>query len=258
MNIRKSILIALGGVSALISADSVGAESACATSGVMSVNTVYSPDRKSVAVIDVDYSPSWSLGADDPAAQVVIRKVVHPGTTVAATSVVRRCEAGVSGTFQIASEGLETFRLLHAVEVNGTQKGETLACDIAFGVQSPDSAAWVADSRTNSLQCVADAGEVAPLVYSTDWVTNGTPATVVLTKTCDRYRRGVLQESETTELCRVSAPVDGVFDFLPKKELGGTFTLRCSFLDASGNPLPDELTAFYRFKEQWGMALFIR
>ena len=246
------------GVACLAFAGTALADMACATSGVMSVNTVYSPDRKSVAAIDVDYSPSWSLGADDPAAQVVIKKVVHPGTTVAATSVVRRCEVGASGTFQIASGGLETFRLLHAVEVSGLPKGETLACDIAFGVQSPDSVAWVADSRTNSLQCVADAGEVAPLAYSTDWVTNGTPATVVLTKTCGRYRRGVLQESETTELCRLPAPADGVFDFLPKKEQGGAFTLRCSFLDASGNPLSDELTAFYRFKEQWGMALFLR
>ena len=258
MNMRMLIGGAAVCGTCLAFAETPQVESACATSGVCSVNTVFSPDRKSAVAIDVGYEPSWSLGSDNAAAQVVISKVVHPDTTLAATSVVRRCEAGASGTFQIASEGLETFRLLHAVEVNGTPKGETLACDIAFGVQSPDSAAWVADSRTNSLQCVADAGEVAPLVYSTDWVTNGAPATVVLTKTCDRYRRDVLQESVTTELCRVSAPADGVFDFLPKKEQGGTFTLRCSFLDASGNPLPDELTAFYRFKEQWGMALFIR
>lgn len=249
--------ILLGGV-CLALAGTALADAACATSGVMSVNTVLSPDRKSAVAIDVGYEPSWSLGADDPAAQVVIRKVMHHGTTLAATSEVCRCTQGQAGSITLASEGLETFRLLHTVEVGGVQKGETLVSDIAFGVQSSDSSAWVADSRTNSLQCVAEAGEVAPLVYSTDWVTNGTPAAVVLTKTCDRYRRDVLQESVTTELCRVSAPAEGVFDFLPKKEQGGTFTLRCSFLDASGKPLPDELMAFYRFKEQWGMALFVR
>ncbi len=253
MNMR----VLLGSV-CLAFAGTALADSACATSGVFTVNTVFSPDRKSAAAIDVNYEPSWSIEDGGAAARVVIRKVMHPDTCFATTNVVRQCEQGQGGSFQLEPTSPECFRLLHSVEVNGTPTGQTLACDVAFGGLSPDSGAWVADSRTNSLQCVAEAGERSPLVYSTGWVTNGTPATVVLTKTCDRYCQDVLQKSVTSELYRASAPADGVFDFLPEKKQGGTFTLRCSFLDAGGNLLSDELAATYRFKELWSFMMFIR
>ena len=148
------------------------------------------------------------------------------------------------------------LRRRYRVEIAGEPVGETLVSDVAIGAESPLSAAVFADSRTNSLQCVAEAGEVAPLAYSTEWVTNGTPAQVVLTKVCDRYRRDVLQSSVTTELFRASAPADGVFNFVPNPEMGGTFSLRCAFLDSSDNPI-DVGEAAYRFKERWGSLLIV-
>lgn len=259
MNKRKLLFCVLGGAAVLSSAGIARAESAAATSAVFRVNSVRSGERKSASPFAVGYSPDWSVSTPDPSAEVVIRKVEHADTHQASTSIVQRCAAGASGTLQLDADalGFGNYRLLHDVEVGGNRVGETLASDVAVGVESPASASTLADSRTNSLQCVAESGEIAPLTYATSWVTNGTPAQVVLTKVCDRYRRGVLQESVTTELFRTSAPADGVFNFRPESEQGGTFTLSCAFLDAGGNLL-DVGEAFYRFKEKWGLLLMLR
>lgn len=254
----KSVTYALGAVS-VVAGGFAHADSSCATSAVFKVNSVVSGgERRSADSFAVNYAPEWSLGYTNAEAQVVISKVEHVGTANAVTNVVATCEPGVGGTVNVlpGSGGLALYRLIHRVEVGGEPVGETLVCDVAIGAESPLSAAAFADSRTNSLQCVAEAGGVAPLAYSTEWVTNGTPAQVVLTKVCDRYRRGVLQSSDTTELFRASAPADGVVSFFPGPEMGGTFSLRCTFLDSSGNPL-DVGEADYRFKERWGSLLIV-
>ena len=256
----KSVAYALGAVGLVAGgfahADS---DSSCATSAVFKVNSVVSGgERRSADVFVVNYAPEWSLGYTNAEAQVVISKVEHVGTTNAVTNVVATCEPGAGGTVNVlpGSSGLALYRLIHRVEIAGEPVGETLVSDVAIGAESPLSAAVFADSRTNSLQCVAEAGEVAPLAYSTEWVTNGMPAQFVLTKVCDRYRRGVLQSSVTTELFRASAPADGVFNFVPNPEMGGMFSLRCAFLDSSDNPI-DVGEAAYRFKERWGSLLIV-
>ena len=253
----KSVTYAFGVVS-LVAGGFAHADSSCATSAVFKVNSVASGERRSADVFVVNYAPEWSLGYTNDGARVVISKVEHADTVKAVTNVVATGEPGAGGTVNVlpGSTGLASCRLIHRVEIGGEPVGETLVSDVAIGVESPLSSAAFADSRTNSLQCVAEAGEVALLTYSTEWVTNGTPAQVVLTKVCDRYQRGALQSSATTELSRASAPADGVFNFLPGPEMGGTFSLRCEFLDSSGNPL-DVGEATYRFKEKWGNLLIV-
>ena len=254
----KSIRIAAMSVTLLSPTCMAFSDSACATSGVFALDSVMSMGRKSGSAITVNDSPKWSAETPGATAQVVISKVEHADTHLAVTSVVMRCEEGESGSLQIGPDasGMGCLRLLHSVEEGGSPVGCTLVSDVSFGVSATTVGNAVFDSRTNSLQCVAEAGEVAPLTYSTEWVTNGTPAQVVLTKVCDRYRRGALQSSVTTELFRTSAPADGVFNFLPNPEMGGTFSLRCTFLDNVGNPI-DVGEASYRFKEKWGWLMLV-
>ena len=258
MKVLKLSMTAFGAAVIVVAGGFAHADSSCATSAVFTVNSVASCERKSADSFAVNYAPEWSLGHTNAVARVVISKVEHPDTFMAVTNVVATGEPGAGGTVNILPEssGLASYRLIHRVEIGGEPVGETLVSDVAIGVESSLSATTFADSRTNSLQCVADAGKVAPLTYSTEWVTNGTPAQVVLTKVCDRYRRGALQSSVTTELFRASAPADGVFSFLPNPEMGGTFSLHCAFLDFSGNPLyVGEAT--YRFKEKWGCLMLV-
>lgn len=218
-------------------------------------------DRFAKADDAIAYSPAYSVRAADGSSYVIVRKVTHPDTVQAVTSVLERCEAGVSGdiALSLGADDARTFRLLHtAYDASDRQIGETLVADVGVAYTKAASAVTV-DTRADSLQRVAEAGGPAPLAYSTDWCTNGTPASVVMTCVCDRYRHGQLVEpGETNEIFAAVAPASGDYSHEIVPGGGGTFTLTCSFLDAAGEPLQEPLTASYRFREKWGMLLLLK
>ena len=207
----------------------------------------------------VTYAPEFSLGSE--ADHVVLKSVRYAGTADAVTNDVAVFSAGETGnyTFSFAVGDEKCLRLLHvAYNAGGTQVGETLAADVAFGVTGEGVGDVVIDTRMNSLQLVAEAGGPASLAYSTDWVTNGVPASVRLSCVRDLSYHGQILKSTTNVLLTTDAPAKG--DYLHATQIGngGLYTLTCSFLDEHGSLLCDPLTASYYFKEQWGSRFIIK
>ena len=194
-------------------------------------------------------------------AYVVVSKVVDADTAFAVTSVVSRCEAGTEDgiAFNLQAADSRRFRLIHAAyDAGGGELGEALVADVA--VAYPDASSAVdalIDTRTNSLQLVAEARDPVALQYSTAWATGGVPVQVKITSVLDRYRKGTLVTSATNTLMTANAPATG--DCLHQIATGGgTMTLLCSFLDANGEAVDEPLSASYRFKELWGFLLSIK
>ena len=159
------------GVVALMTATVLFAEgSATALSGLFAVDS-RSGDRRSVASAPVGYAPDWSADEDVVGANVVIERVDHAGMFNATTTTVAVCAADVSGTQIIvpAAGTTDSFRLIHRTCRDGQTIGEPLVSDVAIGVASDPGKAFVADSRTNSLQIVAKEKGTARIVYDTGW-----------------------------------------------------------------------------------------
>ena len=263
MNACQGCLLAtvIAAVSVLSARGDSGTEPvAQGRSGLFLVDTRGGADRFAQETDAVTYGPTYSFRQADDASYVVLRKVEHAGTPQAVTSVVQTCSAGAEGSyvFSLGAADARTLRLIHSTyDAKSKLIGEELVADVAFAYTGCASDV-VLDSRPDSLQKVAEAGGPAPLAYSTDWVTNGVPASVRLTCVCDRSRKGELIESLTNVLLTADAPVTGVYPHAIDAGNGGTFTLTCSFLDAQGELLGDSLSASYYFKEKWGMLLFLK
>ena len=194
-------------------------------------------------------------------AYVVVSKVVDADTAYAVTSVVSRCEAGAEDeiAFNLQSDDSRRFRLIHAAyDAEGGELGEALVADMAVGYPGASSSSdALIDTRANSLQLVAEAGEPVTLQYSTAWATGGVPVQVKITSVLDRYRKGSLVTSATNTLMTANAPATGGL-LHPIANGGGTMTLLCSFLDADGEAVDEPLSASYRFEELWGLRLTIK
>ena len=104
-------------------------------------------------------------------AYVVVSKVVDADTAFAVTSVVSRCDAGAEDglAFNLQAADSRRFRLIHsAYDAGGGELGEALVADVAVGYPDASSAVdALIDTRTNSLQLVAEARDPVALHYST-------------------------------------------------------------------------------------------
>lgn len=250
----KVSLLALAAVaSAAVFADTAGKQ----WSAVTLVDTRDSAARFAKSDSAITYAARYAGGT--AADHVTILKVTDPDTEFAVTSVVRQCAAGEEGSVlvDLAATDSRRFRLVHVVsDADGAEVDDSLAADMAFGYTGA-AAQTLVDTRTNSLQLVAEDGGPAVLSYSTDWITNGTPAHVEISSVKECFRKGALISSETNVLMTAASPAVGDFPHAIDAS-GGTVTLRCGFYDSDGRLLDELLTASYRFKEKWGMVLIFR
>lgn len=245
------------GALCLVRADAQSVTSEWST--VTCIDTRSSAVRFAKTSWPIAYAPEFSSGGG--ADHVVLRSVRYADTPDAVTNDVSTFSAGETGnyTFSFSAGDERCLRLLHsAYDAGGAQVGETLAADIAFGVTGTCQGNVVIDTRVDSLRLVAEAGGMAPLSYSTDWVTNGVPASVKLSCVCERSRHGHVVESSTNILLTVDAPAMGDCLYATQIGNGGLYTLTCSFFDVHGALLCDPFTASYYFKERWGMLLIYK
>ena len=229
--------------------------------GKFSVNSWMGDGRMLKGSIAISYAPEYSCTNISAGSYVVLRKVTHPGTDQAATSVVSVCAADARGTFNFSmdSEDPSNLRFLHTLyNANGDQYGETLEADVAFAYTGPYSPELTVDSRTNSLESLTLAGATLPLAYDSLWCTSGVLARLELSCVRERFKGAVRVDCVSNVFFSVVAPADGDCACAVNLGIGGTFTYRLAFLDSSGVMLGDPLLAVCRIKERWGTILQFR
>lgn len=130
---------------------------------------------RAVGQTAIGYSPKWG-GVTNAGAYVVLSKVVGGVTNTVATLPANE-ESSYAYT---PSAGDPNYlRFIHRVySSGGVEIGEPLVSDIAFGYRSSEGLAFVADSRTNSLQLAVKERKPVALAYSTAWATNAAAVSV--------------------------------------------------------------------------------
>ena len=207
--------------------------------------------RRMVTPEALAYSPYWQNAADGANRAVRIEVVTDPDTANAATATLFTADTGVESTYAwTPSAAAQPFcRLLHWTLDGGTPTGAPLACDAAIGACSTVAAALWADTRTNSLQEVADANGTADLTYSPRWG-SGTSAKV------ERVLRRTEAAPETTnDLFQSAAGVESAFPLSIGSLPSGHYLLRHIALDASAQPVGDALTAEFDIRRPPGLLL---
>ena len=257
MNVRGVGLL-LTGVAASLTA--VGA-TVRATSEDVFVDTRQVKECAAGVTITLPYDARW---CGDSAAVDHGRVTVVPAIDADATnrtSTVAACTSDPGTcTYSRASDapGIMRFKLAY-YDGDGNLVGEELSGDLSYCLSSDAGATVCLDSRTNSLQAVAEAGGPAVLTFDRAWVTNGTAARVAMHCVCDQRRKsGVLVSSVTNEIFQTTELDIGSFAHEIEPGNGGTFTLYCSFFDGEGNLLEAPLTASYYFREKFGMMLMLK
>ena len=199
---------------------------------------------------DIAYAPAYSLAAAPAGSYVVIRKVEHPDTENASSSVLSTCSADASGDCEFGQEG-SYVRLSHELRnAGGSLVGETLVADMSFAYEGGSSDAVLFDSRTDSLQLAVKADRAATLAYSTDWATN----TASMRMSAIRLSGPGGEETATNSV--FSAAADACGDFVLRGLDPGWYRLSCVFDDGSGSPLLEYLAGDIRWPG--GLLLFIR
>lgn len=261
----KPFLLALSALTAGVCLADGASSVTSAWSSAVCVDTRPDVVRFAKDASPVAYAPRYSGGT--AVDHVVLRKVQYAGTSSAVTNVVETFAAGAEGdkAFSFAAGDERCYRLLHtAYDANNAQVGETLAADVAFAVTGTGAANTLVDTRANSLQHVADdlaakGGGTAPFAYSTDWVTNGAPVSLRITCVRDRRdKKGRSYGCSTNTVFTAAAPATGDWPCTIDPNKSGAYTYTCSFLDAGGKPLGDELTAFYGFPVKFGFIFVIK
>ena len=258
MKIRAMGLMLTG---VALAAASAGGATVQATSGDVYVDTRQEREWSVGATVTLPYDARW---CGDSAAvdhgRVTVVPVIDESATNR-TSTVAAC-TGDPGTctYSRASDapGIMRFKLAY-YDGDGNPVGEELSGDLSYCLSSSAGATVCVDSRTNSLQAVAEAGGPAVLTFDRAWVTNGTAARVAMHCVCDQRRRnGTLVSSVTNEIFQTTELDVGSFAHGIEPGNGGTFTLYCSFFDGEGNLLEAPLTASYYFREKFGMVLMLK
>ena len=187
----------------------------------------------------VGYSPSWG-GVTNDGAYVVLQKVVGVTTNTLATFA-----ADAEDVYAFSPDAAESrfVRFIHRVySSGGVEIGEPLVRDVAFGYRSAEGAAFVADSRTNSLQEAVFSGGDVNLAYDTGWATNAASVAISAVKLSGEGGGPVA----TNDLFSAVADVDGT---TPMRGVGsGWWRLFCRLTDASGNALLEYETCDFKMK----------
>lgn len=225
--------------------------SAFATAAPIRVDARDLAHRRMTSPEALTYSPSWLDAVNGANRAVRIDVVTDPDTADAATNTLVTTESGTESVYEWtpASEAQPFCRLLHWTLDGGAPTGTPLVCDVAIGVRAAVAATLSADTRTNSLQEVADANRTACLTYSPLW---GSGASVKI----ERVRQRAEAASETTnDLFQSEAGIESAFSFSTVNLPSGHYTLRHIALNASAQPVGDTLTAEFDIRRPQGLLL---
>lgn len=208
--------------------------------------------RQSLSQCDIVYSSSWAAATNIPGAYVVLSKTEMLGRSVETTDALLTGSEGGEGVYALSVEdcGERCVRLTHEVRASGGAVVSTLTSDIAFAYQSEGDTTFMADSRTNSLQEVVDAGAPVNLTYSTAWATN---AATVSIKAVQLSGFGGVPVA-TNEMFSAAADAEGVAAMRGPGR--GWWQLLCRITDGSGDTLLEYLTDEFGMKG--GFTLTVR
>lgn len=208
--------------------------------------------RQSLSQCDIVYSSSWAAATNIPGAYVVLSKTEMLGRSVETTDALLTGSEGGEGVYALSVEdcGERCVRLTHEVRASGGAVVSTLTSDIAFAYQSEGDTTFMADSRTNSLQEVVDAGAPVNLTYSTAWATN---AAAVSIKAVQLSGFGGVPVA-TNEMFSAAADAEGVAAMRGPGR--GWWQLLCRITDGSGDTLLEYLTDEFGMKG--GFTLIVR
>ncbi len=234
-------------LAALLTAGAAFAESVVATADETIAVDVREGVCSTIGTADVGYSPSWG-GVTNAGAYVVLQKVVKSVTNDVATFAA---DAESSYSYTPAHGDGSFVRFIHRVySSGGVEVGEPLVRDVAFGYRSSEGAAFVADSRANSLQLAVDGKTPVILSYSTAWATNA--ASVAIRAVQLSGQGGT--ETATNNVFSAAADAEGD---TPLRGAGrGWWRLLCQIKDEQGDTLLEYLTD--DFKMPGGFILIVR
>lgn len=192
---------------------------------------------RAVGQTAIGYSPKWG-GVTNAGAYVVLSKVVGGVTNTVATLPANE-ESSYAYT---PSAGDPNYlRFIHRVySSGGVEIGEPLVSDIAFGYRSSEGLAFVADSRTNSLQLAVKERKPVALAYSTSWATNAAAVTISAVMLSGRGGTAVA----TNEMFSASADAEGA-TFMRTLDIGW-WRLLCRSVDDGGGTLLEYQTEEFR------------
>ncbi len=253
MTLRKIVLLAL-----LAVVTSGYGESATGRASVITVDTRGQAEWYAMAGDQFSYAPYY---VDSSAGlHVSVMKVYTTALGVVVTNSLVNATPDADGTAALTLSDGEPrrFTFIHQVIDADNQVVGTLEKQVSVGFASTAGTGIFCDTTTNSIEYLVGNGSRLPIVYSTDWVTEGTSASVRITCEQARYRRDLLAECTTSVVYSASAPADGTLDYEFRAGNGGRFTFRCDFLDSNGDPLGESLTALARWEETWGLRILLR
>lgn len=233
-------------------------ESATGTAAPIAAEVIGHEELRTICPADIGYNPNWACRTNVYGGRVVLRKVEHPDTSYAVTSVVNECAVDASGDYALSlpeDVGERNVRLLHTTEIDGKAFGETLVADVGFGKRSSASSAFFAATAPDALQRIADAKGVAPLAYSTDW-TNGVTK-VKIDYAYEQLKKGRKYGEGAGTLFSADADATGAFDYDLSEAVGGDYTLTYTMYGENDEVL-DTYTALFSLPFKLGMILMVR
>jgi len=239
-------LLAAGVMSCLNAA----ADPACGTSAAVRIDS--RTVRQAISPCDVRYSPAWAAATNVPGAYVVLKKTELSGRSAEATSTLATGAADASGSYSlsVAEGGERCVRLTHEVRAADGSVLHTMTSDVSLGYQSAAGAAFVADSRTNSLQLAASSHAPVSLSYSTAWATNAAAVSISAVKLSGKGGAA----TATNTVFSAAAAAEGA---TPLGAVGdGWWRLLCRVADGSDGTLLEYLTE--EFKMPGGLLLIVR
>ena len=236
-------------MAACVAALSAFADDASVTAAADSVISVDLREDvcRAIGSAEVGYSPKWG-GVTNAGAYVVLQKVVNSETNTVATFVA---DVESSYSYTPAAGDGSFVRFIHRVySSDNVEIGEPLVRDVAFGYRSAEGAAFVADSRTNSLQLAVDSKTPVNLAYSTAWATNA--ASVAIRAVQLSGKGGMV--TGTNDMFSAAADAEG--DAILRGAGRGWWRLFCQIKDEQDGTLLEYLTD--EFKMPGGFVLNVR
>ena len=217
----------------------VAAATASKTSAPLSVDARDLGCRRTVSPASLTYSPYWLSATDGSTRSTRIEVVTDPDTAKAATNALVTGGAGLAAAYAwTPPAAAKPFcRLLHWTLDGGAPTGAPIICDVVIGTPSAAGTAFAGDTRTNSLQEIANANGLALLTYSPLWFADGTSVRIERIR-----RRGISDAGTTNSLTQTSAGAEGAYPLGTGALPSGIYTLRHLTLNASGTQTGDVLT----------------
>ena len=211
---------------------------------------------RAVSPVEISYSPKWS-GIDDSGCYVVLQKVEYASSENAITNTLATFPAGEESSFTyVVNDGDERcVRFLHRTYfASGVVASEPMVRDVSFGFRSGTSEVFSADSRTNSLQVVVDAGVPADLTYDIKWIQDAVSATIDAIRTVVPRGHGSISVTTNTLLTEA----DGVGSLPLPKFAGGNWRLVCTLKDAQEKVVGEPMEAQFSCPMIYGSMFLIR